>query len=211
MRAGVPETVLQSLRTIYENASVYSDSLDKNRFSDLKDDAEIEFAAGVLKVLHTPGHTPGSCCFFREADRTLIAGDTVLKRITPNPLLAVDPFDANKRFKSLGEYLVSLAKIKSHAPTLIYGGHGEPTEDFNELFHRYVRSIDERQKKIVALASNEGATAYEIAATFFPAAMNDVFHQYLAISETVAHLDYAASENKMTVEIKNGAENYRRL
>lgn len=28
-------------------------------------------------VLHTPGHTEGSCCLYNEADRLLISGDTV--------------------------------------------------------------------------------------------------------------------------------------
>lgn len=207
-RAGVSEKTFGALQTIYKNASQFSDSMDKNQFSELRDEAEIEFASGVLKVLHTPGHTPGSCCLLREADRTLIAGDTILKRITPNPIIAPDPFDRTKRFKSLGEYLVSLAKIKSYAPTLIYGGHGEPVCDFEELFHRYVRAIDERQRKIISLIKGDGETAFEISAKIFPDAMNNDFHQFLALSETVAHLDYAASENKIAVELKDGAEIY---
>ena len=211
LRAGVPETVIAALRAIYKTAPSFSDSLSEGEFSELKNDAEIEFASGVLRTLHTPGHTPGSCCFRREANRILIAGDTILKRITPNPLLAADPFDRTKRFKSLGEYLVSLAKIKNCAPTLIYGGHGEPVEDYDELFNRYIRSIDDRQKRIMTLVSAEGTTAYEIAGKLFPAAMNQNFHQFLAISETVAHLDYAESEGKIGVELKDGAEIYHRL
>lgn len=210
-RAGVPETILNSLRKIGEQSAAFSDALNDAQFLDLTDDSEIEFATGVLKVLHTPGHTPGSCCFLREANRTLVAGDTILKRITPNPMLAPDPFDKNKRFKSLGEYLVSLAKIKAHAPTLVYGGHGEPIDDFGEIFHRYRRSIDERQKRIIAAITEDGATAFAVAEHLFPTAAQADFHRFLAISETVAHLDYAASENKITFEIKDGAEFYRRL
>lgn len=210
-RAGVPETAFGALQTIYANASQFSDSIDRARFSELQDNAEIEFASGVLKILHTPGHTPGSCCLWRESNRTLIAGDTILKRLTPNPIIASDPFDKNKRFNSLGEYLVSLAKIKSHAPTLVYGGHFEPVEDFDELFHRYVRAVDERQKKIIALIEKNGATAYQIAAKLFPDAAGDDFHRFLAISEAVAHLDYAASERKIAVELKDGAEIYRKV
>ena len=211
VRAGVPETVFDELRAVYKNASAFSDSLADGEFSELKDESEIEFANGVLKVLHTPGHTPGSCCFLRESNRTLIAGDTILKRITPNPIVAPDPFDKTKRFKSLGEYLVSLAKIKSCAPTLVGGGHGEPIDDFDELFHRYVRSIDERQKNIISLVSNNGATAFEIAGKLFPDAASQNFHRFLAISETVAHLDYAESERKIAVELKDGVEIYRRF
>ena len=32
---------------------------------------------GTLRVLHTPGHTPGSICLYAEEDRVLISGDTV--------------------------------------------------------------------------------------------------------------------------------------
>ncbi len=210
-RAGVPANIIASLREIYRKASAFSDFLERDEVFELKDESEIEFANGALKVLHTPGHTPGSCCFLREANRTLIAGDTVLKRITPNPLIASDPFDSTKRFPSLGEYLVSLAKIKSYAPTLIHGGHGEPITDFDEIFHRYVRSIDDRQAKIISLTAKVGATAFETAGKLFPAAMNDSFHQFLAISEAVAHLDYAESEGKIAFELKDGAEVYRRF
>ncbi len=81
-----------------------------------------------------------------------------MKRITPNPIVSPDPIDPTKRFKSLAEYLVSLARIRSFSPTLVYGGHGEAIHDFDEIFHRYVRAIDERQKNVVDLVSKDGAT-----------------------------------------------------
>jgi glyoxylase-like metal-dependent hydrolase (beta-lactamase superfamily II) len=49
----------------------------------------------------------------------------VLKRITPNPVLSPDPVDPTRRFRSLAEYLVSLARLRSLHPTLVYGGHGD--------------------------------------------------------------------------------------
>ncbi len=211
MRAGVPETVFREIQTIYKDVSHLTDTLEVGEFSELKDEIELEFDGGALKVLHTPGHTPGSCSFFREANRTLIAGDTILKRITPNPIISPDPFDTNKRFKSLAEYLVSLARIRAISPTLIYGGHGEPIFDFEEIFHRYVRSIDERQRKIIEFVSKEGATAFDISQKLFPDAIGKNIHGFLAISETIAHLDYAETEHKIAVELKEGVEFYREL
>lgn len=211
LRSGVPETVCGEIEAIYKDAARLTDMLGEDEFSELQDAMEIEFSSGVLKVLHTPGHTPGSCSFLREADRTLMAGDTVLKRLTPNPTLAPDPIDTNKRFKSLAEYLVSLAKIKSYAPTLIYGGHGEPVDDYEEIFHRYVRAIDERQRSVVKLVSEKGITAFETAQKLFPHAVGKDVHRFLAISEAIAHLDYAESENKIAVELKDGVEFYRKL
>ncbi|MGI8788762.1 MAG: MBL fold metallo-hydrolase [Pyrinomonadaceae bacterium] len=209
LRAGVPETVFDEIQSLYKDISILTDALEIGEFSELKDEMEIEFASGSLKILHTPGHTPGSCSFFREANRTLIAGDCVLKRITPNPIIAPDPFDANKRFKSLAEYLVSLARIRAVSPTLIYGGHGEPIYDFEEIFHRYIRSIDERQKNIIALVSKDGTTAFDVARKLFPDAFGKDVHQFLAISEAVAPLDYAETENKIAVELKDGVEFYK--
>ena len=211
IRAGVPEAVFREMQNIYKDISLLTDALTEGEFSTLHDEMEIEFSSGILKVLHTPGHTPGSCSFLREANRTLIAGDCVLKRITPNPIISPDPFNPEKRFKSLAEYLVSLARIRSFSPTLVHGGHGEPIHDYEEIFNRYVRAIDERQKNLISLIPKSGITAWEAANLLFPKAINEDVHRFLAISEAVAHLDYAESEGKIAVEIKDGVEFYRKL
>jgi glyoxylase-like metal-dependent hydrolase (beta-lactamase superfamily II) len=211
IRAGVPDSVFGEMQAIYGEISLLTDALTDGEFSPLHDEMELEFASGTLKVIHTPGHTPGSCSFIREANRTLIVGDCVLKRITPNPIVSPDPIDSSRRFKSLAEYLVSLAKIRSYSPTLVYGGHGEPIYDFDEIFNRYVRAIDERQRNVIALVSKDGITAFDLAHKLFPKAIDRDVHRFLAISESIAHLDYAESERKIAVEFKNGVEVYRKL
>ncbi len=208
VRAGVPDDEIEVMRRLYEEMRSYSDSLADGEYGELRDEAELEFATGTLRVIHTPGHTPGSCSFLREADRTVIAGDCALKRITPNPILSPDPVDRSKRFHSLAEYLVSLARLRAVAPTLVHGGHGEPITDFEELFNRYLRAIRERQAGVIRLLPKAGATAWDIARELFPEA--DDVHQFLAVSEAAAHLDLAHSENKLAVEISSGREIYRK-
>lgn len=210
VKAGVPNEVFREMEETYEKISLLTDSLNETEFTELHDEQELEFKSGMLKVLHTPGHTPGSCSFIREADRTLIVGDCVLKRITPNPIVSPDPINPDKRFRSLAEYLVSLARIRSFSPTLVYGGHGEAIVDFEEIFNRYVRSIDERQKKIISLVSKDGITAWEVAKRLFPDAIDQNVHRFLAISESIAHLDYAEYEGKLGVEFADGVEYYRK-
>lgn len=209
-RSGVAEEVFDEMRSLYQEISLLTDSLDENDYELLHDEMELEFDGGALQVLHTPGHTPGSCSFWRAADRTMICGDCVLKRITPNPILSPDPVDPLKRFPSLAEYLVSLARLREHRPTLAYGGHGEPVSDFEEIFHRYVRAIDERQKRVVSLVGSEGSTAYEVAQKLFPNSIDADVHRFLAVSESIAHLDYAEREGKLSVEMSGGIEYYRR-
>jgi glyoxylase-like metal-dependent hydrolase (beta-lactamase superfamily II) len=208
-RAGVPAEEIKQMRRMYEGVRQYADALEDGEHAELVDEEEIRFGRGSLRVVHTPGHTPGSCSFLREADRTLLAGDCVLKRITPNPILSPDPVDPSRRFRSLAEYLVSLARLRSLHPTLVYGGHGEPVSDYEELFNRYLRAIGERQTEVIRLIPKQGATAWDISLELFPGA-GDV-HRFLATSEAVAHLDLAHSEGKLAVETSgDGREVYRK-
>src|SRR5256712_5842131 len=156
LRAGVPRDEVEAMRKLYDNFRQYADALDEDHCTELIDEAELEFESGVLQIIHTPGHTPGSCSFVRHADRTVIAGDCVLKRITPNPILSPDPINPSRRFKSLAEYLVSLARVRALAPTLVLGGHGDAVHDYEELFNRYLRAIRKRQAEIIQLVPAEG-------------------------------------------------------
>ncbi len=210
VRAGVPKEGIEGMRRVYEGVRQYADALEEHEHAELVDEEEIKFEKGALRVVHTPGHTPGSCSFLREADRTIIAGDCVLKRITPNPVLSPDPVDPARRFPSLSEYMVSLARLRSLSPTLVHGGHGEPVEDYEELFNRYLRAINERQAEVIRLIPKTGATAWDISREMFPGA--DDVHRFLAVSESVAHLDLAHTENMLAVELSaDGREVYRRV
>ena len=55
---------------IDKNISVTSDR-------ELDDGGEITIGAGKLKVIHTPGHTPGGICFYDEENEMIFTGDTL--------------------------------------------------------------------------------------------------------------------------------------
>jgi glyoxylase-like metal-dependent hydrolase (beta-lactamase superfamily II) len=44
------------------------------------EDGEILPMLGGLRVIHTPGHTPGSVCLYGERDRVLFVGDALQRR-----------------------------------------------------------------------------------------------------------------------------------
>lgn len=203
--AGVPPEAIDRMEAGYEKFKGFAYPLD--HVETLKDDDEILFEHESLNVVHTPGHTPGSICLVRTSNRLVFASDTVLKTITPNPVLSPDPIDAKRRFQSLGEYLVSLARIRALAPTVLKGGHGDDVTDYDEHFHRMYRFTNARQSKLVALLPKNGATAWETSMLLFPDARG--YHRFLAISETVAHLDYAVAESKLVIERRDEQETYR--
>jgi glyoxylase-like metal-dependent hydrolase (beta-lactamase superfamily II) len=203
--AGVPREAIDRMEAGYEKFKGFAYPLE--RVETLKDEDEILFDHESLTVVHTPGHTPGSICLVRGSNRLVFASDTVLKTITPNPVLSPDPIDGTRRFQSLGEYLVSLARIRALAPTVLKGGHGDDVTDYDEHFHRMYRFTNARQSKLLGLLPKNGATAWEASMQLFPDAGG--YHRFLALSETVAHLDYAVAESKLAIERKGEQETYR--
>jgi glyoxylase-like metal-dependent hydrolase (beta-lactamase superfamily II) len=205
--AGVPADVIERMEAGSKKFSGYARAIESVKV--LKDEDEIVFDSGSLKVIHTPGHTPGSICLVRTSNREIFASDTVLKSVTPNPVLSVDPIDERKRFQSLGEYLVSLARIRALSPTLLRGGHGADVIDYEEYFTRLYRFTQSRQTKLLSILPKSGATAWEASHLLFPNANG--YHRFLALSETSAHLDYATSDGKLTLENREAQEVYRRV
>jgi glyoxylase-like metal-dependent hydrolase (beta-lactamase superfamily II) len=83
--------------------------------------ASLPFAAGVVKVLHTPGHTAGSVMFHLEGDRPLLAtGDTLL---ASGPGHSLAPGGSGT---ALAE---SIRAIRADCPaqSLLLPGHGPRT------------------------------------------------------------------------------------
>ncbi len=80
---------------------------------------------GTLRVLHTPGHTPGSICLFAEDDRVLISGDTVFTD------------GGFGRYDFLGGSRTDLARSLDRLSGLdvegLYPGHGIPVESGGRL------------------------------------------------------------------------------
>ncbi|HME43865.1 MAG TPA: MBL fold metallo-hydrolase [Syntrophorhabdales bacterium] len=83
----------------------------------LHDGEEISFGNIRLKVLHTPGHTPGSVCFL--IGKHLISGDTIFPG---GPGKTGSPGDLNQIIKSITSKVFVLPD-----DTEIYPGHGDPT------------------------------------------------------------------------------------
>ena len=199
-RAGAPSEELDRMAARYQLIHHFADAVED--VEAYRDEQEFVFASGALRVIHTPGHTPGSSCLLRESNRLMLAGDTILKNITPNPVLNHDPINPHRRFPSLGEYLVSLARIRALAPTLIKTSHGDDVTDYEEHFHRLVRHIHERLAKVIGLVPKQGVTAWEMSKMVFPKASD--INRFLAVSEAVANLDLAVAEGKLRME-RNGA------
>ncbi|MEJ2355450.1 MAG: MBL fold metallo-hydrolase [candidate division WOR-3 bacterium] len=84
----------------------------------LKDGAKIQFDGEEISIIHTPGHTPGSCCFL--LGENLFSGDTLFAGGWGNTSFAGGSEEAI--FRSIREKLMNLPN-----QTIVYPGHGEAT------------------------------------------------------------------------------------
>lgn len=72
-----------------------------------------------FKIIKTPGHTPGGCCFYFEEENTLFTGDTLFKD-------GIGRYDFS--YCSKKDLKKSLKKIfELPKETVVYPGHGDET------------------------------------------------------------------------------------
>ena len=83
----------------------------------LEDGQEVAFGKARLKVIHTPGHTPGSLCFL--VGKHLLSGDTLFPH---GPGRTNTPADLTRIIGSITTKLFVLPD-----DTEVYPGHGDST------------------------------------------------------------------------------------
>ncbi|MEE1077496.1 MAG: MBL fold metallo-hydrolase [Agathobacter sp.] len=94
----------------------------------LKDEQELDLAGFHIRVLYTPGHTEGGCCYYFPYDNVLFSGDTLF-------CMSVGRTD----FKggSMSEIVRSIKEKIMVLPedTTVYPGHNDVTTIENERMY----------------------------------------------------------------------------
>lgn len=85
----------------------------------LQDGDSVEIGKISLSVIHTPGHSPGSICFYNSKDGVLISGDTLFRGAIGNI-----SFPTSKPHL-MKDSLLKLSKLPEE--TKVYPGHGSST------------------------------------------------------------------------------------
>lgn len=86
----------------------------------LKDKDTLQIAGFTIHAMHTPGHTPGGCCYLLEGEDVLFSGDTLFCQ-------SVGRMDFPGG--SSADMKASLARLLEELPeeTQVLPGHGEMT------------------------------------------------------------------------------------
>ncbi len=198
--AGVPENVLGEI--FADKDPVVKPVLPESGVVVLYGGEELTFAGGSLQVLHLPGHTSGHICLFEPEGSNLLAGDFILKHITPNPVMEADPDDFSKRSPALRQYLESLQKAEMMKIGLILPGHGKTIDNSRETMVNAQNHHARRLEAFLAILSGGPLSAYQLMREFYPKIRG--FQIYLGVSEIFAHLDYLLEEGKIVREERGG-------
>ncbi|QOR76967.1 MAG: MBL fold metallo-hydrolase [Thermoflavifilum sp.] len=101
----------------------------------LTDEEEWLFGATSLRVIWTPGHSPGSICLYNEAERWLIGGDVLFRESIGRTDLPGGNFQTLET--SIRQRLYVLPD-----DVVVYPGHGPTTTIGHEKQHNpFVRAI----------------------------------------------------------------------
>ena len=87
---------------------------------ELSEGQQIEVAGITIEVLHTPGHAPGSVCFYVKDLATVFTGDTLFNG---------GPGATGRSFSDRGVLLMSITDQLLALPrqTIVKTGHGDDT------------------------------------------------------------------------------------
>ena len=107
--------VLEKGLNIYAS---FFNAIQRKANVDLKlvDGDEIKIGKTNLKIIHTPGHSPGSICIYEPESKVLFSGDTIFAN---GGIGRTDFYNGNH--KDLINSIKKLAQVKINA---IYPGHG---------------------------------------------------------------------------------------
>jgi len=93
---------------------------------------------GGIRILHTPGHTPGSICLFVQKEKLVIVGDLLTNRFRPSlpsRLFTVD----------MGQEVNSIKRLASLDFSIIAFGHGSPI--LREAHHAVAHFAEKLENK----------------------------------------------------------------
>ncbi|MFC7449716.1 MBL fold metallo-hydrolase [Rhodococcus daqingensis] len=163
----------------------------------LADDEIVALTGRGLRVVFTPGHTPGHVCFYLDDADVMFTGDHVLQKTTPHVGNFVYPLEERD---ALAEFLDSLRRVQSMDITRGLGAHGIPIDDVAGRAGELIEHHEERLEHLLDAFGDDRITVWEVAqrmkwyrpwTDFHPMAKG------MALSEAAAHLRHLVAREQV--------------
>jgi glyoxylase-like metal-dependent hydrolase (beta-lactamase superfamily II) len=170
----------------------------------------IDLGLYKFEVYWTPGHSPGHICFFDRTQRIILTGDHVLPTITPNV-----GFHPQQAGNPLGDYLASLQRLEPLEVDDVFPAHEHVFKDLQGRLREIEVHHEDRMGEMLRIIGDGRATGYEVASqTAWATGTFQSFSSWMrraALSETLAHLEYAVQEGLLRQVREEGLVKYERV
>lgn len=205
---GMPKREIQKMKNRFSAFRSLADPLDK--VSVMENGDEFKGDGCQLTVIHTPGHSLGTCCLYESQQKVLFSGDHIIKHITPNPFVELNRNHLrDTRYQSLRAYLESLDKLAGLDVRFVFPGHGEYIENLSGIISSYKVHHRERMDLVWKALKKQSRPIYHLLDDVFPfVPENDVF---LAVSEIFVHLEILINEGRVALDDPGPPALYRAL
>ncbi|MDO9333154.1 MAG: MBL fold metallo-hydrolase [Dehalococcoidales bacterium] len=165
-----------------------------------------------LKVIWTPGHSPGHICLYEPKHKLFFSGDHVLPVITPN--ISLPPGSPGN---PLADFLKSLELVRNLDVTTVLPAHENIFHDLPKRVDEIIHHHEVRTDEILETLGTGAKTAYEISGfiTWMPELGGVKFRNLMpgdqrsAVSETLAHLRAITVDGKVKVTTRNNVFYYQ--
>jgi len=178
---GVPTDKQDELRKyMFEGEDTYSDSVDVTL---LEEGDRVPVNETELEVVHTPGHSRGSCSFVMADRNEVLTGDALLPEYTPNVGGADVRVD-----RPLERYLDTLGWLADAGFDRAWPGHRDPIADPAARATEIVKHHEQRAYRILDALRAGPMDPWDVSADLFGEL--DGIHILHGPGEAYAHLEH---------------------
>jgi glyoxylase-like metal-dependent hydrolase (beta-lactamase superfamily II) len=173
-------------------------------FHILKEGDRIGIGDYQFQCIETPGHTKGHMCLYEPQKKIFVAGDLLLKDITPNIQLWSDEWDPLK------EYLTSLDKVDRFDIELVLPGHRTIFRDYKKRIQELKDHHQKRLEEIISILEKGRKNAFQVASqmswdiTYDSWDLFPMTQKWFAIGEAISHLKYLEGKKRIRKEREGG-------
>jgi glyoxylase-like metal-dependent hydrolase (beta-lactamase superfamily II) len=188
--AGAPEADIVAWQTLELKAPMGAESTPDRV---LVDGEVIALTGRDLRVVTTPGHTPGHVCFYLPESDVMFTGDHVLQKTTPHVGNFVYPLEERD---GLAEFMDSLRRVQTMPVTRGLGAHGLQIDDVAGRAGELVEHHQERLDHLYEAFGTDEISVWEVAGRmkwYKPWPDISPLGKTMALSEGAAHLRHLVS------------------